>query len=121
MRCAAATSVGDLLEQQVEIIGGPGVSLHSLWRAAGCPGGSDPGTWADLASSFIAGLARYHRTLTGEKSRGDDVGGVLWPWKGTDGEPWRTGDLMAHHAIARVYAEFLGRGGDEDVARAIGE
>jgi hypothetical protein len=100
-------TVGSLLIQQVELIGPEAVSLDSLWRAAGSPPEQSPRKWTELAAPLIAGFVRYFATLPGRTTEIDERRPLLWVWVGEEGEPWRTGDLMAHELLARVYAAFL--------------
>lgn len=95
------------LRQQIEIFEGDGISLDSLWRAAGCPAGRDPRTWAELAAPLIAGFARYRAHLARGSGRLPDDRPVLSDWHAEDGDPWRTGDLMTNDLIARIYAAYL--------------
>ena len=90
------------LRQQVEIFGRGGVSLTSLWRAAGRPEGHDPRTWSLLAQPLIAGYARYAAEIDP-----GSTGPVVWSWSGEDGEPWHVGDLMARGDLAHIYAAYL--------------
>jgi hypothetical protein len=95
------------LRQQIEIFEGRAISLDSLWRAAGCPTGRDPRTWAELAGPLIAGFAGYRANLAAHAGRPQDARPVLWEWHAEDGDPWRTGDLMTNDLVARIYATFL--------------
>ena len=85
------------LRQQIEIFEGRDISLDSLWRAAGCPAGRDPHSWAERASPLIAGFAGYRANLAEDAGRRRDTRPVLWEWHAEDGDPWRTGDLMTNH------------------------
>ena len=99
-------TVESLLNQQIELIGPEAVSLDSLWRVAGCPPEQSPRKWTILAAPLIAGFVRY---FSGLPDRPADLADerLLWVWDGEDGDPWRTGDLMTHSLLARVYAAFL--------------
>jgi hypothetical protein len=99
---------GTSLRQQLEIFGDEGVSLHSLWRAVGRPGGRDPRSWSLLAAPLIGGYARYLAKIRPGSDRP-----VVWVWNGDDGEPWRVGDLMCLGGLAHLYAAYL----DADVCR----
>ena len=95
-------AAGQAFRQQVEIFGRGGVSLTSLWRAAGRPAGHDPKAWSLWAQPLIAGYARYLADLDPAST-----GPVVWTWSGDDGEPWHVGDLMARGDLAHVYAAYL--------------
>jgi hypothetical protein len=99
-------TVESLLSQQVELIGPSAVSLDSLWRVTGCPPDSSPRKWMVLAAPLIAGYIHYLSNLPDRSVELDDDR-LLWIWDGEDGEPWRSGDVIAHSHLARVYASFL--------------
>jgi hypothetical protein len=101
-------TVETLLTQQIELIGPAAVSLDSLWRAAGCPTERSPRKWMEVAAPLVAGFRRYLESLPGTVF--DDIAKgrpLLWVWDGEDSEPWRSGDLMTHELLARVYAAYL--------------
>ena len=100
-------TVETLLNQQIELIGPTAVSLDSLWRAAGCPTGHSPRSWKTLASPLLAGFKGYLANLPENSIDMDKEGQLIWVWEGEDGEPWRTGDIMTHELLARVYADYL--------------
>ena len=100
-------TVETLLNQQIELIGPAAVSLDSLWRAAGCPTGHSPRSWMKLADPLLAGFSGYLANLPERLIDIEKGGQLLWVWDGEDGEPWRTGDIMCHELLARVYAAYL--------------
>jgi len=100
-------TVETLLNQQIELIGPAAVSLNSLWRAAGSPTEHSPRNWMELAAPLLAGFSRYLANLPEGPIDIDKGGQLLWVWDGEDGEPWRTGDIMCHELLARVYAAYL--------------
>ena len=100
-------TVETLLNQQIELIGPEAVSLDSLWRAAGCPTECSPRSWMKLAAPLLAGFSGYLANLPERPIDIDRAGRLLWVWDGEDGEPWRTGDVMTHELLARVYAAYL--------------
>jgi len=99
-------TVETLLNQQIELIG-PAVSLDSLWRAAGSPTEHSPRNWMELAAPLLAGFSRYLANLPEITIAMDGDRQLLWVWDGEDGEPWRTGDIMCHELLARIYAAYL--------------
>jgi hypothetical protein len=103
-------TVETLLNQQIELIGPAAVSLDSLWRAAGSPTEQSPRKWMELAAPLLAGFSRYLSNLPERPIDIDDGQPLLWVWEGEDGEPWRTGDIMTHELLARVYAAYLDSG-----------
>ena len=61
----------------------------------------------ESAVPLIAGFRHYLENLPG---RGDDIGDggkLLWVCNGEDSEPWRTGEVMTHEFLARVYTAYL--------------
>ncbi len=100
-------TVETLLTQQIELIGPAAVSLDSLWRAAGCPMERNPRKWMELAAPLVAGFRRYLESLPGNVVDTRNSRQLLWVWDGEDSEPWRTGDVMTHELLARVYAAYL--------------
>jgi hypothetical protein len=107
MSMTPTTPAEVVLRQQVEIFGKDCVSLDSLWRAVGEPGGFEPRAWASLAEPLLAGFRRYlAKRESGHVIPSDDQP-VLWTWDAQDSEPWRAGDLMTNDWIARVYASYL--------------
>src|SRR5207253_2988954 len=84
------------LRQQVEIFGGGGISLDSLWRAVGEPDGCEPRAWTSIAEPLLAGLAGYLANLNQQRLTSAVAPTVLWTWDAENSEPWRTGDLMSH-------------------------
>ncbi len=100
-------TVETLLNQQIELIGPAAVSLDSLWRAAGSPTEHSPRNWMELAAPLLAGFSRYMANLPERPIAMDRGRQLLWVWEGEDGEPWRTGDMMTHELLARVYAAYL--------------
>ncbi len=100
-------TVETLLKQQIELIGPTAVSLDSLWRAARCPAEHSPRNWMKLAAPLLAGFNGYLANLAVRPADIDKEGQLLWIWHGEDGEPWRTGDIMTHELLARVYAAYL--------------
>ncbi len=99
--------VETLLNQQIELIGPTAVSLDSLWRTAGSPTQHSPRNWMELAAPLLAGFSRYLANLPERPIAMDMKRQLLWVWEGEDGEPWRTGDMMTHELLARVYAAYL--------------
>ena len=100
-------TVDSLLGQQIELIGPGAVSLDSLWRVAGRPTEHSPRKWVVLAAPLIAGFAHYLAGLPVKPFPTQQYPELVWVWQGTDSEPWRTGDIMTHELLARVYAAFL--------------
>src|SRR5271157_5619049 len=100
-------TVETLLNQQIELIGPAAVSLDSLRRAAGSPTMHSPRNWVELAAPLLAGFSRYLANLPERPIDMDRKRQLLWVWEGEDGEPWRTGDMMTHELLARVYAAYL--------------
>ena len=96
-----------VLKQQVEIFGRNGVSLDSLWRAAGEPVGRDPRSWAVLAEPILDGLRGYLTNLGERRTVVPVASNVIWTWSAASSEPWRTGDLISNSWVARVYADYL--------------
>lgn len=106
----ATTSVGQaetVLRQQVEIFGASGISLDSLWRAAGEPDGCQPRVWTSIAEPLLSGFAGYQTNLRRTLVIPPGEPTVLWTWDAESSEPWRTGDLMSNAWIARIYAIYL--------------
>jgi hypothetical protein len=99
-------TIESLLSQQIELIGPGVVSLDSLWRVAGCPPEQSPRRWTVFADPLIAGFVHYFSSLP-DRPADFASNPLIWVWDGEDGEPWRTGDLMAHSLLARIYASFL--------------
>ncbi len=101
--------VESLLTQQIELIGPAAVSLDSLWRAAGCPSERSPRKWLQVAAPLVAGFARYLENVPDNAAAdiATPEGQLVWVWEGEDGEPWRSGDVMTHELLARVYALYL--------------
>ena len=100
-------TVESILNQQIELIGPVAVSLDSLWRAAGCPRELSPRKWMVLAAPLVAGFTSYLSSLPARPQGFEEDRHLLWVWEGEDGEPWRTGDMMTHELLARVYAAYL--------------
>jgi hypothetical protein len=95
------------VRQQVEIFGGDQVSLSSLWRAVGSPGGREPEQWAELAAPLLAGFTAYLDRLENLGAISSGAARLLWTWEDESKDPWLTGDLMSHELIAWVYASHL--------------
>jgi hypothetical protein len=100
-------TVDSLLNQQIELIGPGAVSLDSLWRVAGCPTEHSPRKWVVLAAPLIAGFVSYQAVLPGRPFPTPENPELVWVWQGGDSEPWRTGDIMTHELLARIYAAYL--------------
>lgn len=96
-----------LLNQQIELIGPAAVSLDSLWRAAGSPAEQSPRNWMEPAAPLICGFSGYIANLPESPIAIARERQLLWVWEGEDSEPWRTGDIMTHELLARVYAAYL--------------
>jgi hypothetical protein len=103
------------LNEQIEIVGENRISLDSLWRAAGCPGGREPDAWATLAQPLFEGFSGYFASLPRGGAGYTGHRPVLWRWDEARSEPWQAGDLMTNALIARVYAVYL----DTDPRRAV--
>ena len=108
MRTLQARQAEVELKQQVEIFEGGGISLDSLWRAAGEPAGCDPRSWAVMAEPMLAGMSGYLTNLNRRRRIiPPEDPTVLWTWSADSREPWRTGDLMSIDWVARIYAAYL--------------
>ena len=107
MPMASQTSVSSLLNQQIDLFGPDGVSLDSLWRAAGSPDDQSPRKWLAQAVPLIAGYLRYYNSVPGRPIRATNVSDLLRSWNGDDGDPWHQGDILTHELLARVYAAYL--------------
>jgi hypothetical protein len=107
MEVSSTSRVGSLLEQQIDLFGAEAVSLDSLWRAAGSPTDESPREWLAQAVPLIAGFLRYQTSVPGRPIKANNVTDLVWSWHGENSEPWRTGDLLAHELLARVYAAYL--------------
>jgi hypothetical protein len=46
-------------------------------------------------------------SVRGRPIKANNVTDLVWSWHGENSEPWRTGDLLAHELLARVYAAYL--------------
>jgi hypothetical protein len=102
--------VGSLLKQQIDHFGPEAVSLDSLWRAAGSPTDQSPRKWLAQAVPLIAGFLRYHTSVPGRPIKANNVTDLVLSWRGDSSEPWRTGDILTHELLARVYAAYLESG-----------
>src|SRR5258708_38853264 len=107
MTASSPRTVSSLLKQQVDILGPEAVSLDSLWRAAGSPSDQSPRRWITQAVPLITGFLRYHTSVPGRPIKANNVTDLLWSWNGESSETWRTGDILTHELLARVYAAYL--------------
>lgn len=95
-------------------------NLTRMWKAAGCPEGRDPQTWASKAAPVLAAHHEYLKATLGETDPDHPI--LDQPGSGSDeavvpvdpefiaatGDEYADeGDLIAYPEVALLYAEFL--------------
>lgn len=84
--------------------------LTAMWRAAECPMNADPAEWLLSAVRVVDGLKAYYAKrakLSGEPNT-DWVGPLVFTIPVEDiAAPYQDGDIMAHYALAALYARFV--------------